>query len=77
MKKETVSSREHWMPIEKERQAVKKESCEERMERSEISDEELLQLAINLMTLLIRCNFSENSASYIAERSGRRVHYIN
>ena len=65
------------MQVEEEGQAVKKESCEERMERSEISDEELLQLAIKLMTLLIRCNFSENSASYIAECSGRQVHYMN
>jgi len=47
------------------------------MERSKISDEELLRLAIKLEALLIRCNFSGNLASYIVECSGSRIHYIN
>jgi hypothetical protein len=56
---------------------MKEQGCEELIERSKKSDEELRENAVRLEALLIRCNFSQNFASYIAECSGSRVHYTN
>ena len=47
------------------------------MERSKKSDEQRRALDGNFAALLFGCNFSKNSASYIAERSGKQIHYAN
>jgi len=50
---------------------------EEMMQRSEKSDAVLTGSRFRVKALLIRRNFSGNSVSNIAERSGSRLHYAN
>ena len=73
MKKETAGNSEHQIRVVKdEGQDVKKnQGCEQPMERSNKSDEDLRGSAAAREALLIRRNFLGNSVSYLVERSGR------